>query len=127
MTALLLDDIKSKMPPKGLGSKGVTWNRKQFVSDGGRSEVASNLGQGFALVGTTQKRSFLHEDISQIKEHKDVISSDKKTVLKVDHLDGPDKMKLTKQTSPNGQHHHHVRLNKSGGELTSHWQNERAT
>ena len=33
---------------------------------------------------------------SQIREHMDVISSDKKTVGKVDHLEGTDKIKLTK-------------------------------
>jgi hypothetical protein len=38
-------------------------------------------------------------DTSQIKEHMDVISSDRKTVGKVDHLDGADKIKLTKQRS----------------------------
>jgi hypothetical protein len=73
-------------------------------------------------------------DTSKIKEHMDVISSDRKTVGKVDHLDGPDKIKLTKQSSPDGQHHHfipvswvdhvdqHVHLNKSGADVTSHWQ-----
>lgn len=35
-------------------------------------------------------------DTSQIKEHMDVISSDKKTVGKVDHLDAADKIKLTR-------------------------------
>jgi Uncharacterized protein conserved in bacteria len=62
----------------------------------------------------------------------DVISSDKKTVGKVDHLEGTDKIKLTKQSSPDGQHHHfipvswvdhvdqHVHLNKSGADVTSH-------
>ena len=71
---------------------------------------------------------------SQIKEHMDVISSDKKTVGKVDHMEGTDKIKLTKQSSPDGQHHHfipvswvdhvdqHVHLNKSGEDVTSHWQ-----
>lgn len=39
-------------------------------------------------------------DTSQIKEHMDVISSDKKTVGKVDHLEGSDKIRLTKQSSP---------------------------
>jgi hypothetical protein len=73
-------------------------------------------------------------DTSKIKEHMDVISSDRKTVGQVDHLDGPDKIKLTKQSSPDGQHHHfipvswvdhvdqHVHLNKSGADVTSHWQ-----
>jgi hypothetical protein len=73
-------------------------------------------------------------DTSQIKEHMDVISSDRKTVGKVDHLEGSDKIKLTKQSSPDGQHHHfipvswvdhvdqHVHLNKSGADVTEHWQ-----
>jgi hypothetical protein len=37
-------------------------------------------------------------DTSQIKEHMDVISSDKKMVGKVDHLDGSDKIKLTRKS-----------------------------
>ncbi len=45
-------------------------------------------------------------DTSQVKEHIAVI--DRKTVGKVDHLDGPDKIKLTKQSSPDGQHHHFI-------------------
>jgi hypothetical protein len=40
------------------------------------------------------------DDATQIKEHMDVISSDRKTVGKVDHLEGSDKIKLTKQSSP---------------------------
>ncbi len=47
---------------------------------------------------------------SQIKEHMDVISSDRKTVGKVDHLEGTDKIKLTKQSSPDGQHRHFIPL-----------------
>jgi hypothetical protein len=74
---------------------------------------------------------------SQIREHMDVISSDRKTVGKVDHLEGTDKIKLTKQSSPDGEHHHfipvswvdhvdqHVHLNKSGADVTSHWQHGR--
>src|SRR3978361_1700246 len=73
-------------------------------------------------------------DTAKIKEHMDVISSDRKTVGQVDHLDGSDKIKLTKQSSPDGQHHHfipvswvdhvdqHVHLNKSGADITAHWQ-----
>jgi hypothetical protein len=38
----------------------------------------------------------------------DVISSDRKTVGKLDHLEGADRIKLTKQSSPDGQHHHLV-------------------
>ena len=74
---------------------------------------------------------------SEVKEHMDVISSDRKTVGKVDHLEGSDKIKLTKQSSPNGEHHHfipltwidrvdqHVHLNKTGADVTAHWEHER--
>jgi hypothetical protein len=73
-------------------------------------------------------------DTSQIRKHMDVISSDRKTVGKVDHLDGAGKIKLTKQSSPNGEHHHfipvswidhvdqHVHLNKTGADVTAHWE-----
>jgi hypothetical protein len=72
-------------------------------------------------------------DHSHIKEHMDVISSDRKVVGKVDRLDGTE-IKLTKQSSPDGQHHHvipvswvdhvdqHVHLNKSGVDVAAHWQ-----
>ncbi len=71
---------------------------------------------------------------SHIREHMDVLSSDRKVVGKVDHLEGVDRIKLTKQSSPNGQHHHfiplswvdhvdqHVHFNKSAADVTSHWQ-----
>jgi hypothetical protein len=49
-------------------------------------------------------------DTSKIKEHMDVISSDRKTVGQVDHLEGSDKIKLTKQSSPDGAHHHFIPL-----------------
>src|ERR1700760_3100574 len=73
---------------------------------------------------------------SLVQEHMDVISSDRKMVGKVDHLDGPGKIKLTKQSSPNGEHHHfipvswidhvdqHVHLNKTGADVTAHWEHE---
>ena len=72
----------------------------------------------------------------QVKPHMDVISSDKKMVGQVDHLDGSGIIKLTKQSSPDGQHHHfipidwidrvdqHVHLNKTGADVTAHWQHE---
>ena len=75
-------------------------------------------------------------DASQVKEHMDVISSDRKTVGKVDHLDGPDRIKLTKRSSPTGDHHHlipvswidhvdqHVHLNKTGADIIAHWEHE---
>lgn len=44
-------------------------------------------------------------DMSNIKEHMDVIDSAGKKVGQVDHMEGDDKIKLTKSGSPDGQHH----------------------
>ncbi len=71
-------------------------------------------------------------DISRIREHMDVISSDRKMVGKVDRVEG-DRLRLTKQSSADGQHHHlipvewlervdqHVHLVKTGEEVTASW------
>ncbi|MFL6820314.1 MAG: DUF2171 domain-containing protein [Bradyrhizobium sp.] len=73
-------------------------------------------------------------DSTLIKVHMDVISSDRKAVGKVDKIEDDGTIKLTKQSSPDGQHHHfiplswvdrvdqHVHLNKSGADVTLHWQ-----
>lgn len=75
---------------------------------------------------------------SHIAERMDVISSDRKVVGKVDHMDGADRLTLTKQSSPDGRHHHviptswidhvdqHVHLNKTGAEVTARWEHEKA-
>lgn len=71
-------------------------------------------------------------DTSQIKEHMPVIGSDGQTIGKVDHLDGPDTIKLTKNDSPDGQHHNiptswiarvdeHVHLNKTAKDVMASW------
>jgi len=77
-------------------------------------------------------------DLSQVRDHMDVVSSDRKMVGKVDHLEGEDGIKLTKRSSPDGDHHHiipvgwidhvdqHVHLNKTGAEVTAHWEHARS-
>ncbi len=70
----------------------------------------------------------------QIKEHMEVLGSDGQHVGTVDHMEGSDKIKLTK-TDPKagGQHHFiplawvanvdsHVHLNKSSKDATQQWQ-----
>jgi len=42
---------------------------------------------------------------SQIKEHMAVKASDGQVIGKVDHMEGSDKIKLTKNDSPDGKHH----------------------
>lgn len=41
-----------------------------------------------------------------IKEHMEVIGSDGRHVGTVDHLDGEDRIKLTREDSKDGQHHY---------------------
>lgn len=69
-----------------------------------------------------------------IKQHMEVIGSDGQHVGTVDHLEGSDKIKLTKADAPDGKHHFiplslvdhvdaHVHLNKSAKDVKSQWQN----
>ncbi|WP_131194373.1 DUF2171 domain-containing protein [Lichenihabitans psoromatis] len=62
----------------------------------------------------------------------DVIASDRQKIGTVDHLDGPDTIKLAKTTSPDGQHHlvslawvdhvdTHVHLNRTTAQVMSSW------
>ena len=72
-----------------------------------------------------------------IKEHMEVLGSDGVHVGTVDHLEGRDQVKLAKDDPDAGGEHHfiplawvdhvdqHVHLNRSGEEVTSHWQHGR--
>ncbi len=71
-------------------------------------------------------------DAARIVEHMDVIASDRQKIGTVDHLDGPDTIKLAKTTSPDGQHHlvslawvdhvdTHVHLNRTTAQVMSSW------
>ncbi len=67
-------------------------------------------------------------DDGRIVEHMEVYASDGTKVGTVDHMDGPDRFKLAKSTSPDGQHHfvplswvdhvdRHVHLNRTLAEM----------
>jgi len=70
----------------------------------------------------------------QIKEHMEVCGSDGVHVGTVDHMDGSDKIKLTKSDTKSGGRHHiipldwvdkiddKVRLKKSGKDAMTQWQ-----
>lgn len=69
---------------------------------------------------------------SQIKEHMAVMASDGEIIGKVDHMEGTDKIKLTKNDSPDGKHHFvpldwvenvddHVHLGKAAKEVKAQW------
>ena len=68
----------------------------------------------------------------KIKEHMVVMASDGEIVGKVDHMEGSNKIKLTKNESPDGQHHYipldwvktvdeHVHLARAAGDVRSQW------
>jgi hypothetical protein len=70
--------------------------------------------------------------VADIREHMDVIGSCGNTLGKVDHVEG-DRIKLTKNDSPDGLHHlipttwvsrvdQHVHLSKNCGEAKREWQ-----
>ncbi len=71
---------------------------------------------------------------TQIKEHMEIIGSDGQHVGTVDHMEGSDKIKLTKSDPQSGGQHHfiplslvdrvdaRVHLNKSAKDVKSQWQ-----
>ena len=69
-------------------------------------------------------------DVAKIKEHMDVLDSVGKKIGQVDHMEGSDKIKLTKTSSPDGKHHlvplswvdhvdSHVHLNKPVNDVSA--------
>ena len=81
----------------------VSEDRAQTVSDSVRhTEVEVQDDRG-TLAGA---KGLGVVDTARIVEHMDVIGSDGTKIGTVDHLDGPDKIKLAKNTAPDGQHHY---------------------
>lgn len=112
-----------------------TLRRTEVEVDDNRS--GHGLVSGAAAVGSTGLASGTSTatgtaNVSAIREHMDVIASDGTKIGTVDHLDGPDKIKLAKTTSPDGQHHYvplswvdhvdtHVHLNKTSTAARAGW------
>lgn len=106
----------------------TTDDRTQDISDTVRHtevEIQDDRGGG-GLAGSAT-------DVGgRIAEHMDVIAADGVKIGTVDHLDGPDKIKLAKSTSPDGQHHYipltwvdhvdtHVHLTRASAEARAAW------
>lgn len=106
-------------------------DRTQTISDSvRRTEVEIEDARG-ATSGTAARFSAA-TDSRRIAEHMDVIASDGAKIGVVDHLDGPDRIKLAKNASPDGQHHYvplawvdhvdtHVHLNKTAVDAKAGW------
>jgi uncharacterized protein (TIGR02271 family) len=102
-------------------------DRTQDISDTVRhTEVEIQDDRGGRLASSASEVS------GQIAEHMDVIASDGVKIGTVDHLDGPDKIKLAKSTSPDGQRHYiplnwvdhvdtHVHLTQASAEVRAGW------
>ncbi len=78
-------------------------------------------------------------DAAQIKEHAEIVGSDGAHVGTVDHMDGSDRIKLTRKDPEAHGHHHYiplewvesvendkVRLNKTSQDAEAHWQHDSA-
>ncbi len=109
-------------------------DRTQTINDTVRRtevEVDDSRGAAAAATGSAPLFSAATES-SRIAEHMDVIASDGAKIGVVDHLDGPDRIKLAKNASPDGQHHYvplawvdhvdtHVHLNKTAVDAKASW------
>ncbi len=107
--------------------KDVT-NRVETVRDTVRSTKV-DIEDGRTTSGVTGSRGVVEgSNAGRIVEHMEVYASDGTKVGTVDHMDGPDRIKLAKSTSPDGDHHlvplawvdhvdQHVHLNKTVAEM----------
>ncbi len=102
-----------------------TVRRTEVEVDDGRGNLGASRGSGTARFAIADAQRL-------ISEHMDVIGSDGTKVGTVDHLDTGDRIKLAKNTSPDGQHHfiplswvehvdQHVHLNKPVREIQAGW------
>ena len=100
----LTNPIEAAMPGASLGSTPEAFSPSDERRFGTRdaAQVRSRV-RSYSVDNATTATNFAS---SQIVEHMEVISADGQTIGTVDHLDGPDRIKLAKSTSPDGQHHH---------------------
>ena len=93
------------------------------IDDGRTGQVAGRTGAPVGAAGFVG---------GEIAEHMEVLASDVTHVGTVDHLDGADRIKLTKSDSADGRHHviprswvsridNHVHLAKTAAEVRSGW------
>ena len=114
-----------------IGIRKDVSDRTETITDTLRSTKVDIEDGRTAEVGNVRK-FVATSDAAMIVEHMDVIASDGTKVGTVDHLDGPDRIKLAKSTSPDGQHHYvplawvdhvdkHVHLNKATVAVKAGW------
>ncbi len=118
---------KSARVVEEIGIRKDVSDRVETVRDTVRStKVDIEDGRTATGVGTRGVRE--GSDGGRIAEHMEVYASDGTKVGTVDHMEGADRIKLAKSTSPDGQHHYvpltwvdhvdqHVHLNKTVAEM----------
>lgn len=79
--------------------------RNQTVTDTVRKTEVEVEDDRQAGISGQQARVSGQTDTSRIVPHMEVISADGQRIGTVDHMDGPDRIKLARTTSPDGQHH----------------------
>ena len=107
----------------------VAQDRTETIRDTLRhTNVEVEDGRTAAAVRTTTGSIREGSDDGRIVEHMEVYASDGTKIGTVDHLDGADRIKLARNTSPDGQHHYvpmswvdhvdrHVHLNRTLAEI----------
>jgi len=112
--------------------QATDWAKQKSHQVGNRIEEAAQKVEHKAKE-TFGERGATTKSTADIREHMDVIGSCGNMLGKVDHVYGST-IKLTKNDSPDGQHHlipmgwvervdEHVHLNKSCGEAAREWEN----
>lgn len=111
-----------------IGIRKDATDRVETVRDTVRSTKV-DIEDGRTTTGAATQRGISEgSNAGRIVEHMEVYASDGTKVGTVDHMDGPDRIKLAKSTSPDGQHHlvpmtwvdhvdQHVHLNKTVSEM----------
>ena len=126
--AVIAKDVRVK---EEISLRKTAEDRVQTVSDTVRRtevEIDDARSQGASGV----RKFAAGQDAGLIVENMDVIASDGLRIGTVDHLEGSDKIKLAKHTSPDGQHHYvslawvdhvdqHVHLNQPSATVKTSW------
>ena len=99
-----INPVQAAMPgaPLGVDAGAVSASDDRRFGTRDTTQVRSRV-RSYSVDAAPAPTSFAS---SQIVEHMEVISADGQRIGTVDHLDGPDRIKLAKSTSPDGQHHY---------------------
>jgi hypothetical protein len=131
-------DRAPQLPGKDSRTVGVPTRRNSCLT-GLSLSVSAFHPATFRLTPRFSSQSNLEFQMSNVAHQRAYVDDlSRKSVEKIDHLDGTDEIKLPNRArpTPDGHHHHFiplswidhvdqpVHLNKTGADVTSHWQHE---